>query len=865
MTSRPVETPPPGCREPVPGRRAASAPDTGTELLYARVLADVARLDRVSVDSHFFDELGADSMVMARFCARVRKTEGLPPVSMRDVYRHPTIGRLAAALTAPESVPPAPTGTAARAPTPAPPMPEAATGAPHYLLCGALQLLAFLGYSYLVALIGVTGYEWISAGPGPAGVYLRSVLFGAIVLVWLCTFPVLAKWVLIGRWRPCQIRIWSLGYLRFWAVKTLVRSAPPVLFVGSPLYVLYLRALGARIGRGAAVFSRNVPVCTDLLVIGDGAVIRKDVYFTCYRARAGLIQTGPVSVGEDAVVGEACVLDIGTAVGDRARLGHASSLHRGQVVPDGEHWHGSPALRAGTPYPVVGPAACGTVRRAAHGVLQVLAALLVYLPLSFGGVGLLLAEAPQLAAALEPGPTALTAWTFYAEAVTASAVLFFGAIPLGILVIATVPRLLSRAITPGTVYPLYGFRYGVHRTITLMTNRRFLTRLFGDSSGIVPYLRCLGYALSPVEQTGSNFGTEVKQDSPYLSSVGTGTMVADGLSLNNAELSSTSFRVSPVAIGSHNFLGNRIAYPPHGRTGDNCLLATKVMVPVDGRIRENVGLLGSPSFEIPRSVRRDSSFDRLTTGGGRRRLLAAKNRHNAATMAWYLFVRWLYFLLISLLFAVAAELYDVLGATVVALANVLALLFTALYFVVVERTVTLRHPPGVLFCSIYDRRFWQRERFWKVPSETYLRLFNGTPFKSFVWRLLGVRAGSRIFDDGCSLTERTMVTLGDDCTLNAGSVVQCHSQEDGAFKSDRTTVGSGCTLGVGAFVHYGVTVGDGAELAPDSFLMKGESVPPHACWGGNPARQTDRGNGGDGNGGGNRGGGDATGSGRIRP
>jgi hypothetical protein len=32
-------------------------------------------------------------------------------------------------------------------------------------------------------------------------------------------------------------------------------------------------------------------------------------------------------------------------------------------------------------------------------------------------------------------------------------------------------------------------------------------------------------------------------------------------------------------------------------------------------------------------------------------------------------------------------------------------------------------------------------------------------------------------------------------------------------------------------------MGDGEELAPDSFLMKGEDIPPHARWGGNPARE----------------------------
>jgi acetyltransferase-like isoleucine patch superfamily enzyme len=52
-------------------------------------------------------------------------------------------------------------------------------------------------------------------------------------------------------------------------------------------------------------------------------------------------------------------------------------------------------------------------------------------------------------------------------------------------------------------------------------------------------------------------------------------------------------------------------------------------------------------------------------------------------------------------------------------------------------------------------------------------------------------------------------------------------------------IGARVTLGVSSFVHYGTTIGDGAILAPDTFLMKGEEVPPGESWGGNPARGTD--------------------------
>ena len=100
-----------------------------------------------------------------------------------------------------------------------------------------------------------------------------------------------------------------------------------------------------------------------------------------------------------------------------------------------------------------------------------------------------------------------------------------------------------------------------------------------------------------------------------------------------------------------------------------------------------------------------------------------------------------------------------------------------------------------------------------------------------------MRIGRRVFDDGCSIPEKTLVTIGDDAVLNAGSLIQCHSLEDGSFKSDHTVIGAGACVGVDTFVHYGVTMGDGSTLEVDAFLMKGETVGPFARWHGNPATE----------------------------
>jgi len=808
--------------------RAHVAPATPGEKALADALEELLGLEQVSADSQFFDELGLSSLLVAHFCARARERADSPPLSVKDVYQHPTIRSLAAAATEPSAVP----GQMTSPPGPAE---VSRAGTAHYVACGALQVLAFLASVFLASAVLAGGFRWVSGSVGWADLYLRSLGFSAGAFVLLCGLPILAKWTLVGRWKPREITVWSLPYLRFWLVKTLVQANPLALFAGSPVYPLYLRALGARIGRRVVIFSRTVPVCTDMLTVGDDAVIRRESSFTGYRAVAGVIQTGPVSIGKEALVGEHTVLDIGTSVGDGSQLGHTSSLYQSQDVPDGQRWHGSPAQRTEVDYRRADPIPSGPLRRAAYGTGQVLSLIFVTLPLAIAAAVAALTKLPAVVSFASLGAGGPTTASFYDDGLVISTALFAGAILIGAAVVLTVPRVLRRLIAPGPTYPLYGLRHWVHRVIRRLTNMGFYLELTGDSSYVVPYLRALGYRLPDFEQTGSNFGADLEHETPFLISIGRGTMVADGATFIDADYSSTSFRITPLSIGPRNFLGNAVAYPAGGRTGENCLIATKAMVPLDGPVRANTGLLGSPCFEIPRSVSSDDRFDHLRTGEEFRRRLRAKNRHNLGTMALFLAVRWVDVFVITLFAMAAWEFYRGNPVPVLAGLVLATLLFSFAYFITVERALMRFGSLQPRYCSIYDPYFWWHERYWKLLAPL-LGMLNGTPFKSPVWRLVGVRIGRRVFDDGCAIPERTLVTIGDGCTLNAGSVIQCHSMEDGIFKADYTVLEDGCTLGTGALVHYGVTIGQGAQLRPDSFLMKGEKVPPRARWGGNPAR-----------------------------
>ena len=813
---------------------ADTQPATPTEELLAPALAAALQLDRASTTANFFDDLGANSLLMAHFCANVRRGATPLSVSMRDVYTYPTIAALAAALDAANAGSAVKAATAYRAgaqgreAAAAEPFLRVGTG--RYVLCGVLQAIAALAYAYLVVLIPFAGEEWIGGSRRPGDIVARSVVVGSISFLALAVLPVMLKWALIGRWKAKEFPIWSLAYVRFWFVKTLVATSPVRMFVGTPIFPLYLRALGARVGPRVTILSSKIPACTDLLKIGADTVIRKDSTFNCYRAHAGRIQTGPVTLGNNVLIGELTTLDIDTAMCDDAQLGHSSALHRFQSVPPGAAWAGSPAEPTNVSYRRAGQANCGSPRRAAFSFWSVMVHVVLVSSIGLGAIDVVLASLP--AGEINPAQP-----RFWEALLLLSAVLLFGSILAAFALAATLPRLLALLLVPGRDYPLYGVRFGFLRTVLRLTNLKALLQLTGDSSLIVYYLDLLGYSQPDMVQTGSNFGVGLKHDSPTLTTVGSGTMVSDGLSIVNADFSSTAFRVSPAVIGAKSFFGNNIAYPAGARMGDNCLLGTKTMVPLDGPLRQGVGLLGSPPFEIPRTVNRDSTFDSFRTPAEPRRRLPAKNLHNTVTVLFYLLSRWVE-LYVILLAAWAAQDFLPAAGGLGALAAVATMLTTtSLLTVIVERASLGFGRLAPTFCSIYDLRFWRHERYWKLTAGGIVQMFSGTPFKPVVWRILGVRMGKKVFDDGCGIPERTLVSIGDYCTLNAGSVVQCHSMEDGAFKLDGISIGPGCTLGVGAFVHYGTTMHEGSELMTDSFLMKGEEVPAKGVFAGNPARE----------------------------
>ena len=362
--------------------------------------------------------------------------------------------------------------------------------------------------------------------------------------------------------------------------------------------------------------------------------------------------------------------------------------------------------------------------------------------------------------------------------------------------------------------------------------------MFGDSSYITSYLKWAGFGIEKVVQTGANFGLDQVYGTPFLCKVGTGAMVSDGLAFGNMQMSNASFRLGSVEIGAHSYLGNNIFYPTGAKIGANVLIGTKTMVPIDGAVRENTGLLGSPCFEIPRSAARDTCLIGAIGDDERRALLRRKNRYNVVTMLAYLLRDWLLFYSASLFLFVALLYYPIYGAASLLAYGFAMFVFTAGLWILAEKMSLGFGKLEARVVSMYDPYFLFHERHWKLCVHTLMYLFNGTPMKNVMSRALGVKVGRRVFDDGANIYDKTLIEIGDEANLNLACVLQGHSLEEGVFKSGHVKIGAGSTIGCAAFVDYGVNIGNNAVLGPNAFLMKGETIPDDALWQGNPARST---------------------------
>ncbi|MGA2253085.1 MAG: Pls/PosA family non-ribosomal peptide synthetase, partial [Thermoguttaceae bacterium] len=184
--------------------------------------------------------------------------------------------------------------------------------------------------------------EWISMANALA---LAGVLYGlgSFLLV------VALKWILVGRYRPRAVPMWTPFVWLSEAVTNVYESlAVPNLLThlrGTPFLPWALRMFGARIGRGVYMDTTDLTEF-DCVRIGDEAELNGWCGPQTHLFEDRVMKIGYVEIGSQASIGESSTVLYDTVVGDRVLLGPLTLVAKGERLPPDTRWEGSPASAA---------------------------------------------------------------------------------------------------------------------------------------------------------------------------------------------------------------------------------------------------------------------------------------------------------------------------------------------------------------------------------------------------------------------------------------------------------------------------------------------------------------------------------------
>jgi acetyltransferase-like isoleucine patch superfamily enzyme len=205
----------------------------------------------------------------------------------------------------------------------------------------------------LAVLPAATFWEWHFRWRLPApwmGIVFQSMAFIPAYTLFAFAFMLLsAASVRLFGWRTppaAHLRIldfdWPLlDWGRYMIATHLVRVFAGAPFRASPLWPMYLRLNGARIGRGVFV---NTLAVTDhsMLEIGDGVVIGSDVHMSGHTVEGGVVKTAPVRIGRNATIGVLAVIEIGVEIGEGCQVGALSFVPKFARLEAGRTYVGIP-------------------------------------------------------------------------------------------------------------------------------------------------------------------------------------------------------------------------------------------------------------------------------------------------------------------------------------------------------------------------------------------------------------------------------------------------------------------------------------------------------------------------------------------
>ncbi len=169
--------------------------------------------------------------------------------------------------------------------------------------------------------------------------YLAAVAFGVAAVYGV-------KKLLIGTYRPTIQPLWSRFVWNAETFSVFFHDFGASLFVsallGTPYLAAFLRFMGAKIGRRAFIDTSDLTEF-DLISIGEDASINFNAPLQAHLFEDRVMKVGQLTIGDRCSVGNFSVVLFDSELKSDSHVGHISLVMKGETIPSGTFWEGSPA------------------------------------------------------------------------------------------------------------------------------------------------------------------------------------------------------------------------------------------------------------------------------------------------------------------------------------------------------------------------------------------------------------------------------------------------------------------------------------------------------------------------------------------
>jgi non-ribosomal peptide synthetase-like protein len=204
-------------------------------------------------------------------------------------------------------------------------------------------LVIAIGYTIVLDLMPLAAEErWLEV---LYYLVISGLLYGAGCYV----FILLAKWILIGRYKKSSYPMWTWFVWSSEAITNLYEGIAVPNFMrylkGTPWLPLAFNLLGAKIGKGVYLDTTDITEF-DCVTIGAYSEINAAACPQTHLFEDRVMKVDHVIIGERVYLGPRSFVLYSAVVGDDAKLGALTLVMKGEFIPAKSSWRGCPAAIA---------------------------------------------------------------------------------------------------------------------------------------------------------------------------------------------------------------------------------------------------------------------------------------------------------------------------------------------------------------------------------------------------------------------------------------------------------------------------------------------------------------------------------------